>query len=64
MYILECSVETAFMYSKLKAGLKAKGKPIPENDLWIAASAMQLELTLITRDGHFNHIDNLSLQQW
>ena len=32
------------------------GRPIPTNDLWIAASAMQYGLTILTTDAHFTHI--------
>ena len=38
------------------------GKPIPENDIWIAATAMQYNLTLITRDSHFNYVSGLSFE--
>ena len=38
-----------------------KGISIPENDLWIAATALIKELTLVTYDEHFKHINGLSL---
>jgi tRNA(fMet)-specific endonuclease VapC len=38
--------------------------PIPENDIWIAATAIQFGLTLISRDNHFVFVDNLSVEQW
>jgi tRNA(fMet)-specific endonuclease VapC len=41
-----------------------KGKPIPENDIWIAAIAEQHQLTLVTRDSHFQHVDGLVIEQW
>lgn len=41
--------------------LKQIGKPIPTNDIWIAASAMQHGRTLATMDGHFTYIAGLSL---
>lgn len=41
--------------------LKQIGKPIPTNDVWIAASAMQHGLTLATMDSHFTYIAGLSL---
>ena len=55
---------TAQHYGLLKAQLKKKGRPIPENDLWIAACALQHGLILATRDGHFNDIEGLQLQAW
>ena len=41
--------------------LKQIGKPVPTNDIWIAASAMQYGRTLATLDSHFSHIAGLSL---
>lgn len=41
--------------------LKNKGKPIPANDIWIAASALQHGLALATYDKHFKYIDSLLL---
>ena len=38
--ILKCDEQTAGLYAAVKAGLAVKGKPIPENDIWIATSAM------------------------
>lgn len=53
---LVCDVETASHYGYLKQQLRAKGRPIPENDLWIAAIARQHELAVMTRDKHFNYL--------
>jgi tRNA(fMet)-specific endonuclease VapC len=44
--------------------LRLKGRPIPENDVWIAAIALQHDLTLITRDMHFGEIENLKTAVW
>jgi predicted nucleic acid-binding protein len=41
--------------------LKRAGTPIPDNDLWIAAIAWEHDLTLITRDEHFQYIPQLLL---
>ncbi len=60
--ILSCDQHTAKIYGEIKSGLKSIGKPIPENDIWIAATAMQYNLTLITRDSHFNHVSGLSFE--
>lgn len=62
--ILECNQTTASLYGQIKAGLKRKGRPIPENDLWIASLAIQHNLTLITRDAHFDAIEDLILGSW
>lgn len=62
--ILNCDSTTAKHYGKIKNKLKIKGKPIPENDVWIAAIAMQYDLILVSRDKHLQEIENLSLQKW
>lgn len=52
---------TAEVYGKIKVALMQKGKPIPENDIWIAALSMQHELPLFSTDNHFAEIDGLNL---
>jgi tRNA(fMet)-specific endonuclease VapC len=59
--VLENNVQTARFYGEIKKILKEKGKPIPENDIWIAAIAKQYDLLLITTDIHFNEIEDLPL---
>jgi len=44
--------------------LKIKGRPIPENDIRIAAVAIQHGLVLVSRDVHFKEVDNLVLEAW
>lgn len=53
--------ETAEHYARLWLQLKRAGKPVPSNDLWIAALALQHDLTLVTRDRHFEAIHQLLL---
>jgi tRNA(fMet)-specific endonuclease VapC len=48
-------------YGKIKAALITKGKPIPENDIHIAATALQLDLPLYTTDSQFREIEDLTL---
>jgi tRNA(fMet)-specific endonuclease VapC len=62
--VLFCDLETAQEYGKIKAELRRKGRPLPENDIWIAAIAVQFDLTLISRDDHFREIDDLKLTKW
>ena len=50
---------TAEFYAHIFLSLKAKGTPIPANDLWIASSALQHGLGLITLDRHFAQVDGL-----
>jgi tRNA(fMet)-specific endonuclease VapC len=62
--VLSCDTQTARYYGQIKNMLRAKGRPVPENDLWIAAIARQHSLTLVTRDNHFNEIDGLPTVCW
>jgi predicted nucleic acid-binding protein len=51
--------ETTHHYASLFLLLKKAGKPIPGNDLWIAALAVQHNLPLCTSDAHFDHVPGL-----
>lgn len=62
--VLSNNIGTAKEYAKIKNSLKKKGKPIPENDIWIAASAIEHNLILITRDEHFKNITDLKMDKW
>lgn len=62
--ILGCDRETARHYGFIKNNLRKQGRPIPENDLWIAACAQQYDLVLVTRDDHFKAITGLNLEMW
>lgn len=62
--ILPCDAETGKWYGQIKQELKSKGGPIPENDVWIAAVARQYDLTLVTRDDHFQRITLLQTESW
>jgi tRNA(fMet)-specific endonuclease VapC len=62
--VLTCDQATAESYGRVKAMLKQKGRPIPENDIWIAAIALQYDSTLVTRDEHFKQVDGLHLETW
>lgn len=62
--VLYSDESTALFYGKIKKGLKDKGRPIPENDIWIAGIAQQYELTLVTRDRHFEYIEDLTIEEW
>jgi tRNA(fMet)-specific endonuclease VapC len=53
------TADTADSYALIYAGLRRKGKPIPTNDMWIAASALEHAAGLLTLDAHFSHIDGL-----
>lgn len=62
--VLDCDAETAQNYAVVKNGLRLKGKPLPENDIWIAALALQHNLVLVSRDAHFQEVGSLSIESW
>ena len=61
---LPCDLETAQWYGIIKERLRRKGRPIPNNDLWIAAIALQYDLILVTRDSHFDQVESLQTEYW
>lgn len=62
--VVACDIGTSRKYGYIKNLLHKKGHPIPENDLWIAALAMEYELTLVSRDEHFKKINELKRVVW
>lgn len=56
--------EIAERYTEIRRELKTAGKPIPTNDLWIAASARAHGMPLATRDAHFHAVRGLQIIAW
>lgn len=61
-HILDITENTATIYAKTRLELKKKGKPIPENDLWIASVCIEHKISLISNDVHFDDIEHLLLE--
>ena len=59
--VLEATMETADIFGLIMASLKKSGNPIPINDVWIAAHALETGSILLTYDGHFAAIPGLRL---
>ncbi len=59
--ILHSTMDTIDIYSDLSKKLRTLGRPIPSNDIWIAALAIESGSVLITYDRHFNNIPGLRL---
>ena len=53
---VETTGKTSVYYAKIFQDLKAKGKPIPINDMWIAAAALERGVELCSFDEHFSNI--------
>ena len=64
MTVLATDHATARKYGLLKHEQRTKGLMLPENDLWIAATALQYGLTLAARDQHFAWIAGFAFEQW
>ena len=62
--VIGCDADTARQYGDTKNRLRIKGRPLPENDVWIAALALQYGLTLVTRDAHFQEVEDLQVIAW
>jgi tRNA(fMet)-specific endonuclease VapC len=62
--VLPVTPAVAERYALLKSGLAAQGTPIPTNDIWVAAIALEAGLILVSDDAHFGHVRGLSVEDW
>ena len=63
--VLDFPGEAALHYAQIRASLKARGKMIGANDLFIAAHARSLDLTLVTNNtGEFGRVQELKIENW
>jgi predicted nucleic acid-binding protein len=62
--VLDIDEETTHHYAAIGLELKGSGKPIPANDLWIAALCRQHALPLVSRDRHFDLVKGLQRIDW
>ena len=62
--ILPVDTETVLPYAKLCDQMKRAGTPIPLNDLWIAALAVQHGLPIVSRDPHFDLVPGIRRVAW
>jgi tRNA(fMet)-specific endonuclease VapC len=60
--VLNVTEETALRYAEVDVYLRKKGRPIPRNDVWIAAVALEHGLQLLTLDVHFREIPLILIQ--
>lgn len=56
--------ETTRTYAEVRDGLRKRGRPLPENDVWIASLAVQHRLDLVSRDAHFDAVGGLVRREW
>jgi len=62
--VLNITRRTAAFYARIRATLKQQGRPIPENDLWIASLCVEKGLPLASRDEHFRAVPELVWERW
>ena len=62
--ILAVTDETAIAYAGLRVALRRRGRPIPANDAWIAALALQHRLPVLSRDEHFDAVAGVERKSW
>ena len=61
--LLEITRYTASFYARVYASVRARGKMIPQNDLWIAALCLEYDCPLFTLDAHFSQLEGLNVVQ-
>jgi tRNA(fMet)-specific endonuclease VapC len=62
--VLDIQEPTTLCYAEIILELRRKGKPIPTNDLWIAALCRQYSLPLLSRDRHFDLVAGIKRFEW
>jgi tRNA(fMet)-specific endonuclease VapC len=62
--VLPVVEETSVYYAAIRSELKASGSPIPANDAWIAALARQHRMPIVSRDTHFDKVENIERFGW
>jgi tRNA(fMet)-specific endonuclease VapC len=59
--VLTQDLDTAATYARLRLDLRRRGRPLPENDIWIAAACVQHAIPLVPADAHFHEIGELAV---
>ncbi|MGH9513289.1 MAG: type II toxin-antitoxin system VapC family toxin [Terriglobales bacterium] len=62
--VLDANEPTSHYYAEITLELKQKGRPIPTNDIWIAALCRQHSLPLLSRDRHFDLVPGIKRIGW
>jgi tRNA(fMet)-specific endonuclease VapC len=62
--VLDIDESTTHRYAEVSLELRKVGKPIPTNDIWIAALCRQHELPLLSRDRHFDAVSGIQRIEW
>ena len=62
--VLAITDQTTIAYAALRVALRRSGRPIPANDAWIAALALQHRLPILSRDAHFDVVAGVQRTSW
>lgn len=62
--VLVIDLDTTEAYAAVRERLRVKGRPIPENDVWISALAIQHGFDVVSRDAHFDEVAGLKRRAW
>lgn len=62
--VMNISDDTTESYATIRVTLKQTGRPIPANDAWIAALALQHRLPIVSRDEHFDSVPQIRRISW
>jgi predicted nucleic acid-binding protein len=63
-YRYVCNTDTSLIYGALFAEIRANGKTMQQNDVWIASLARQYGLTLATLDHDFERVTGIAVEFW
>jgi tRNA(fMet)-specific endonuclease VapC len=63
-FVLSPDRNTARQYARIRYELRRKARPIPENDIWIAALALQYQLEVASNDAHFDKVEGIDRISW
>jgi len=61
--LLPVTLVTSDRFGRIAASLRRKGRPLPTNDIWIAAHAMESGAELLSFDRHFDQVDGIAWVQ-
>lgn len=62
--VLPAGEQTATHYAEIRHDLKKNGRPIPSNDIWIAALAVEHGIPVLSRDNHFTFVGKIEVISW
>jgi tRNA(fMet)-specific endonuclease VapC len=62
--VLSLGKETTLVYAQTRLALKQEGRPIPMNDVWIAAQCIEQDWVLVTDDTDFGYVRGLTTERW